>query len=286
MLSYCPFCHSADALVHTKEEKNSIGSLLNIHKCKICAVIYPSSRMDKKEIFDYLHKINTNRQSFKFDNPTGQIDCQDSLVKLLKKYSRLPANALDVGTFEGRFCFILKSIGFKAYGVEPQENAARFARDHGLDVFTGSFPSQLPEGLLRIKFGLISFMESIYYCEDLKESLLTAHDMLADRGLILIKAHQGTSRYYRDKSIFSRYGDYIQWIPTRDSLEHCLKNTGFKIIRTFGINPPELLPLGLGQVGNLILKGVINRAYNRLMLDYTLIDIKKADRLVILAQKI
>ncbi len=129
-------------------------------------------------------------------------------------------------------------------------------------------------------------MESIYYLEDLKESLLTARDMLNDKGLILIKAHQGGSRYYRSKPLFSRYGDHVQWIPMYGSLKHCLKEAGFKIKKTMGTNPVELLPSGISWMKNVFLGGVANRIYNRLALDYTLLDIKRADRLFILAEKL
>jgi len=242
--------------------------------------------MDTKESFEHLCKLSTSQESFKFNDPTRPIDSYDNLEKLLKKYIRTCGNALDVGTFDGRFCFILASIGFKAYGIEPQKNAVRFAQDHRLNVFTGLFPKQLPEELLRIKFDLISFMESIYYFEDLKESLLTARDMLNDKGLILIKAHQVSSRYYHSKSLFSRYGEHVQWFPMYGPLKHCLKEAGFKIIKTIGTNPVELLPSGISWMKNVFLAGVANRIYNRLVLDYTLLDIKRADRLLILAEKL
>jgi len=286
MLSVCPFCHNSEGGIYNKDDKAANGGSASIYKCNKCEVLYPSFRMDTKEFSEHLCRLSTNQGNFKFDDPAIPINRQDSLVELLKKYTQCLGNALDVGTFDGRFCFILASLGFRAYGVEPQKNAAQFARDCGLDVFTGSFPGSLPEELLRIKFDLVSFMESIYYFEDLKKSLFTAHNLLNKKGLLLIKAHQAGSRYYNDKSLFSRYGDQVQWFPTYDSMKYILRESGFKIIKTIGINPAELLPLGMWRIRNVFLSNIVNSVYNRAMLDYTLLDIRKADRLIMLAQKI
>lgn len=285
MLYNCPFCHNQAGQIYKKNALKPCGDTVDIYKCNVCSTFYPRPRMDREESFNYLGKMGTNQEIFHFEDPTRPIDPRDSLKKFLKKFTPCIGNALDVGTFDGRFCFILAATGFKAYGIEPQDTAAEFARGCGLDVFTGVFPRQVPLELRKIKFDLISFMESIYYCDDLKDSLQTAKDMLNDRGLLLIKAHQGSSRFYAHKPQFCRYGDYVQWVPMYDSLKFCLEMEGFRIVKALGTNPAELLPFGLRWMKNLSLAGITNKVYNRLMLDYTLWDIRRADRLFVLARK-
>ena len=55
--------------------------------------------------------------------------------------------------------------------------------------------------------------------------------MLADDGYLLIQSICGTSSHFEDKSVsyFARYNDYVQVIPTFESIEYWLTNSGFEI---------------------------------------------------------
>jgi SAM-dependent methyltransferase len=243
--------------------------------------------MNKAESSEYLMNSLTNRSDFKFEDPTGAVSGRDFLVKIAKKYTKCSGNALDIGTFSGRFCFILGSLGFKAYGIEPQKNAVESAKKYGLEVFWGSFPDTVPQEILRRKYDLVSALDSIYYVDDIEKTLRIINGILSDDGLLLIKCHQGYSRYYYDEthSYFLRCGDNVQWISTVESLRYYLRLAGFKIVKIFGENPTELLPFGLGRIKNAFLRKAIYKIYNITMLECTSLDIKRADRLVVLAKK-
>lgn len=129
-------------------------------------------------------------------------------------------------------------------------------------------------------------MECIYYLGDLKYSLHKINHMLSDDGFVLIKCHQGYSRYYDDNSYFSRYGDSVQGIPSLSSLDYCLKKTGFEIVKTMGeCCSPDLLPPILRLHTFSLLRRGVAKLYQSIMLNLTLADIQRADRLVILAKK-
>jgi len=172
--------------------------------------------------------------------------------------------SLDIGTWSGKYTYIFQALGFDSYGLEPQNQAGEFARSKGLKVIRGSFPDAIPQKLLRHKYHLIAMLEMIYYLHDLKKSLLRVRQLLEENGVLLIKAHQGDSKYYENNnSYFSRYGDYVQGIPTLSSLQYCLDKSGFKVIKLGGLTEESV----------------------QKKLNCTTITMESADRLFILAGK-
>lgn len=286
MINGCPFCNHQDSHIFRKNQRTKSGESRDIVICNECGLLYPDSRMDINEIQEYLRSTDTNQTGFSFGDPLGCAAQELKNWKFIQHWVRPEdANALDIGTFDGSFCRILEMLGFRAFGLEPQLEAVNHARKYGINVYAGSFPDAIPDELNRNKYALISLMECIYYLADLRLSLQSINQMLIDNGCLLIKCHQGYSRYYEKNSFFSRYGDYVQGIPSLASLHHCLGKTGFKIVKILGECSPDLLPFPLSLPSVPFLRSTVARFYQLLMLNWTLMGIQKADRLIILAQK-
>jgi hypothetical protein len=284
----CPFCQHEDAGVYRRGQETGDGAKIDIYICNECGLLYPRPRMEEFETAVYISKLHTNQEDFKFDGPT--VAGKRTILQKLKKYLRPEGNALDIGTFTGDFCYTLKSFGFNAYGLEPQERASEFARENGLQVYTGSFPDNIPHDLLQMRYNLISAMETLYYFVDLRKGLNQVNAMLEDEKFLLIKCHQGKSIYYNDpkNSYFKRYGDHVQGIPTLNSLRYCLNKTGLEIMYIYGETSSNLHPVSLDKLykgGKLkkvfnIFQAVLTRVYNSAIL-----ETETADRLIILAKK-
>lgn len=244
--------------------------------------------MDPTESEEYLACIFTNKNEFSFVELTaGMINGGIMSWSFLKRYSSKTGNALDIGTFDGLFCHVLAGIGYDAFGMEPQENAVAFARSKGAKVHAGSFPDMIPPELFAKRYSLISILETIYYFHDLKKCLNVVNELLDDDGLLLIKCHQGFSRYYDDRehSFFSRYGDNVQGIPTLPSLRNILDRTGFRIVKVIGSDSLDTMPFrkcvsGLGPITSRILA-----VYNKFWLNGLSMGIGRSDRLIVLAGK-
>tara|TARA_B110001450_G_scaffold256377_1_gene286628 strand:- start:3344 stop:3985 length:642 start_codon:yes stop_codon:yes gene_type:complete len=131
----------------------------------------------------------------------------------------------------GGFVYNLKSIGFNAYGIEPQNNAVSYAQKEGLNVFSGMFPDDISDNVPKDGYVLISFLQSIYYTTNLKKIFENASEMLSEGGYLLIQNICRSSAYYDDKgvSFFERYNDYVQVIPTYASIQYWLTHSGFEI---------------------------------------------------------
>ncbi len=286
MLHDCPFCNHQKARLHRSNEETGSASCRDIYECGECSLLYPHPRFSQNEIFEHLARLHTNKSGFEYAGGSFSAKRDAGRWNFLKKF--VPAGnrlALDIGAFDGSFCRILEALGFDACGLEPQENASSFARGKGLKVFSGSFPDRIPAELRSKRYALISVMEAIYYFVDLRESLGRIYEMLGDRGLLLIKCHQGNSMYYEGHSYFSRYGDFVQGIPTRRALTYCLDATGFEVIKTRGVTDWDLLPEYLKAARFELLKKIVLKFYNSFMLNYSREAIDRADRLIFLALK-
>jgi 2-polyprenyl-3-methyl-5-hydroxy-6-metoxy-1,4-benzoquinol methylase len=287
MISGCPFCHHESFRVYRKNQLTKDCRYKDIVICNECGLLYPIQRMGLDEIQKYIKKMNTNSGSYSFGDPVSVSEAEIKRWRFLTGFVRSGGNALDIGTFDGSFCHSLKLLGFSAYGLEPQIEAVNHALKYGLNVYQGAFPNDIPDELDKKKnYSLISLMEVIYYFRDLRSSLKMINELLADDGFLLIKCHQGYSRYYDDNSYFSRYGDHVQGIPSLASLKYCLGKAGFEIVIISGECSPDLLPPVLRLSRSQLLKRGVTKLYQLFMLNWTLWDINRADRLIILAKKI
>jgi hypothetical protein len=293
VLNTCPYCHHQHATIKFANQKlRSRDMACDIYCCSECNCLYPRPRMDELDIENYLaiHESDDLRSSLDGDfNDKARTKFDEFICTLLKSHMEIAGNALDIGTFSGIFCRTLNNIGFEAYGLESIREAADFANSKGLRVFKGSFPEKVPSQLLLMKYKLISMMESIYYLVDLRKSLFLIRSMLDFGGYLLIKCHQGNSKYYNDPKItyFSRYGDYVQAIPTHNSITYCLQDSGLNVVyfqpmpRLFSISKfDQIFGKRYGSTFCKIFERIFNKWRNCFIT-----DIKSVDRLIVLAKK-
>jgi hypothetical protein len=262
MLTGCPFCHHSDNSFYREKQELHGGGTRDIYKCNECGLLYPEVRLGTSEVTEYLLKMYTNQTEYEYLDPKRDYDRNMPMARLVEGIM-FKNKSLDIGTFDGRLTYVFEDMGFESYGLESQKRAVEFTQSHGLKVFEGSFPNDIPEDLAQQKYSLITMSEMIYYLNDLKEALLKVCSMLESNGFFIIKAHQGNSRYYMYNSYFKRYRDHVQGIPTVESLNHCLKEAGFKPVRYHGYTDNEL--------------------YNEL--NYTDAEIGTADVIYIVCQK-
>ena len=265
MLEKCPFCHHTRAEIYRAGQELKSGGRRDVYACSECGTLYPRPRPDAAGAREHLSSAAP-----RYEDPS-KAEGNDPLLGLLRKHAPRRGKALDIGASSGSFCRLLEGLGFEAHGLEPQEGARKIAAAAGLRVHAGSFPSEVPGELVGMRFALVSMLESIYYLVDLEEGLTRASDLLEDRGLLLVKCHQGRSGYYDGgSSLFRRFGDHVQGIPTLQSLRHCLAKTGFEVVHLSGSGPAS--------------DGLLGRLLSRVR-DSLFLDLDKADRLVVLAAK-
>jgi 2-polyprenyl-3-methyl-5-hydroxy-6-metoxy-1,4-benzoquinol methylase len=90
-----------------------------------------------------------------------------------------PARLLDVGCATGSFMAAAESMGWKAHGVELNDDTAKIARDRGLDVTTGTL-DRLPADVGG--FDAVTMWDVIEHVPDPVGLLRDAHDRLTPGG--------------------------------------------------------------------------------------------------------
>ncbi|MBI5631808.1 MAG: class I SAM-dependent methyltransferase [Elusimicrobia bacterium] len=254
----CPFCGPGSAGIFRKDNPRDLW------RCGVCGTIFPRPRLGFEGCAEALQSLD--RRPRPLDPP---VSASDPLCRLIVRHISRRGLALDVGSATGGFCAALDALGFEAHGLEPQASARLSAGQRGTRTHPGFFPEQIPEALAQRRFTLISILESIYYFHDLRRALRMAQALLEPSGYLLLKAHHAESPVYADGqlSLFRRFGDHVQGIPTAASLRHCLEASGFGIVHLRGLAP---------------ISGLLSRLRAG-VLPWT--EPGKADRLVILARR-
>lgn len=298
MFSGCPFCHHEKAeLYRGAQVLRDSADVRDFCKCSECGTIYPESRIDINESLKCRNSIwEMSKPPENYKYRFSRIDFMTRLIANCRKKYNLK-NALDIGSGMGDFCCLLKAMNIEAHGLESQEKTVEYAVKLGRKVRYGVFPDDIPPEFNGMKFDLISCNESIFYFPDLKKALDKIYELLSENGILLIKMHQPCSHYYsQDKSLFSRYGNIVQNIPTAGSLRHCLTKVGF------GIEKVEPLPeeyfrtfFKLDRKGLHLIKKIFtkfffiqrafNEAYHVFFADKDKL-VESADRLIVIARKI
>ena len=299
----CPFCHHDRGVLYRDNQELQSGGKRDVYLCTECRCLYSRPRMDEQEAQDYMSRHYARVKPPKFARPIFNVVKHKSMRwvqpkgslfntgLLAQRFKVAKGNVLDIGANTGSFCLVLKSLGYDAYGVDLFEDYVRIAREMGVNVFSGSFPNNIPREISGIKYTMISILETIYNIVDLREGIRKVHAMLEPNGFFLIKCHQGMSAYYKGgkNSLFSRLGDSVQAIPTVESLRMWLENEGFEIVYFAGSLTKTTAPFRINErtaftgVFRRFVTGMeclLNKIYEVLFL-----KIEDADQLIVLAKK-
>jgi len=145
-------------------------------------------------------------------------------------------DVLDIGSGSGTSLLEIEKVGSRGFGVEPDPNAQKIAKQLMLDVFEGFITDNpFPEK----KFDYITGSQVIEHEPDPLRFLKSAKKKLKNGGQIILSFPNFDSVY---RKIFGRR--WLNWhIPyhinffTGSSFEKLAKNAGLKIIKRRAITP-------------------------------------------------
>lgn len=109
---------------------------------------------------------------------------------------------LDVGCGPAWFIAAAGARGVHALGLEPHAPTAAEARARGLEVLTGRFPDDLPDGI----FDVITFNDVFEHLDDPDRALASLRDCLAQDGLVVVNAPSRGGMFYRVAELLARTG--------------------------------------------------------------------------------
>lgn len=110
---------------------------------------------------------------------------------------------LDVGCGYGWFLAEATSLGYKAFGIEPDRRVAEDARANGLAVCCGWFPVALAADE---RFDVIAFNDVLEHLIDPIEALKTAAGHLVSGGIVIVSIPVSEGIFYRTSYLLARFG--------------------------------------------------------------------------------
>lgn len=279
----CPYCRHENASLY----KDGADNERPVYECRTCGGFYPRPRYSPKELTDHHAELFTLEDAEELErNYSNAVrDCHKNfLSRTLKKFDSMEGKkALDIGCSMAANCRMLELLGCDTYGLEPQQFLVDFAARKGHKVYQGFFPDNIPEAVSERKYDLITVLESLYYFYDLKRAFEVLHELLAPGGVLLLKIHQINSAFYDNgASLFTRYGQAAQGMPSLEALNYWLMDSGFSMEKPLPFPEDFLKTLwGINLPGGLKIAG---KVFNKLI-PRKAIDISRVDRLVIISRK-
>jgi len=187
----CNLCGSKNFKVLYKTERTDFGvdeyaPTGNVHanfgqivKCAGCGLVYINPRERSEDIVNKYRDVvdptcvdEEKGRVFTFERSLGEIE-------KFKKGGRI----LDIGCNIGTFVDVAKRKGWDAYGIEPNNWAAEYARKRGLNVFRGSLAeSNFSESF----FDAVTMWDVLEHFTDPSQELRRTSDLLKTGGMLFL----------------------------------------------------------------------------------------------------
>lgn len=182
--------------------------MMNYTSCYRPEMIYPSSELEISiRIRNYALRYN-----------------------LFKDYLSMPdAKLLDIGAFNGIFLSYMKSLGFNCLGIELNEFAAAYGRDHfDVNVICTSFEDYKSNS----KYDIITMFNVLEHVRDVQSCVVKVRDLLQPKGLFVFEIPNIFSWIALAlKGRWHHYENGHNWFFNEDTVNKFMQNHGFAIIK-------------------------------------------------------
>lgn len=177
-------------------------------------------------------EIDYSERDFHSENNVSSSDvlpreweaCLQMQVELLVRHVPIGARVLEIGCGTGLLLRRLQDAGYKTTGVEVSKTASEKARETGLRVLTGSFPT--PEDIGTFDAVVISHV--VEHVSDFVEFLRSAVEHTACNFLLLIQTnHEGLAPRWLGSKWYAWVPSQHYWHFTPRSLAKLLRGMGF-----------------------------------------------------------
>ncbi|MDP6953390.1 MAG: class I SAM-dependent methyltransferase [Alphaproteobacteria bacterium] len=163
-------------------------------QCGACGHVLNHHQMPLERLYDsaYAEATYGDHMAERFETimamPAGKSDNHERVARVNAYVDSLgitaPRRALDVGCGLGVFPAALAASGWDCLGIEPDQRAVSFLRDHvGIAARCGDFVSTTPEA----SFDLISLNKVLEHVPDPVTMLARAGDWLNERGVVYVE---------------------------------------------------------------------------------------------------
>ena len=155
---------------------------------------------------------------------------------------------LEIGCGLGDLMFDLKGRGFETEGAEIAPPAAEAARKRGMTVHEGAFEDLALNAFAGERYDAVLFINVLEQMPDPQSALNTAHSLLKDDGIVLVRSGNDFNALQNILSQQSGHGDY--WVvPDHlyyfdfESMERLFETCKLKSVYRQGDFPMEMMAL-------------------------------------------
>ena len=206
----------------------------NIVQCRKCGLVYVNPRLNKetlKKIYTKGYYTTQDERGYE-DYIGGEKELKTMFRKRLKRIEKYKKGGrlLDIGCATGFFIEVAKEDDWETFGVEISEYASNYARERGLNIFTGDVTAtKFPDEY----FDVITMWAVIANLTDPHRNLIEACRILKKDGLIVIQTGNITSIFAKlqgvNWSLLTPEGHLYYFSPK--TLRKMLELTGFEIVK-------------------------------------------------------
>ncbi len=185
----CPVCNSKklEDRLQLNDEFLSKKTFV-IQKCGECGFLFTNPRPKKDQISAYYKSEDYISHSNKSNGLFASLYQLSRKINLSAKYSIISRHskngkALDIGSGTGHFLNYLQKKKWNVQGIEPDENAAKFARAN----FNLQIDSEKELSVLEKKsFDLISMWHVLEHVHDLNQRMTEIRELIKQDGLVIL----------------------------------------------------------------------------------------------------
>jgi len=223
--SQCNLCGSTEYDVLSQVGKGN--ETLNTVICKKCGLVW--SHPFPIDPFNYYQKHYRIRYKGTFTPKKKHIfraaHAAVGRFNLLKHLLKPRWRVLEVGSGGGEFLYLLNKLGYDAFGIEPNEGYAEYARsEYQLDIQTGFLQNtQFEEN----SFEMVTLWHVFEHMDNPTEILKKIHSFLVTGGLLVIEVPNVESICQSPNNIFHTAHLYNF---NQSTLSRMAERAGFSVV--------------------------------------------------------
>ncbi len=238
----CLICNSEKHKVFLQAKDFTVSrETFTIKECEECGFKFTSPRPPDSEIGkyykseSYISHTNTNKGLIsKLYKMVRNKTLKEKRV-LIEQYAS-KGNHLDYGCGTGMFAKVCKDNGWNTFGIEPDDDARKFATENnGVTAFSSLDKAQTY--ITETKFNVITLWHVLEHVSDMTTTLSFFKEKLNDNGALIIAVPNCNSydaKYY--KEFWAAYD-----VPRH--LHHFTEKDMVKLISSYGFKHIQSLPM-------------------------------------------
>jgi SAM-dependent methyltransferase len=235
-IDQCPLCGASSGTFRLVTQRGTHFSYERAMLCGACTLVLLTPRLSPTGLAEYYASDAFSvdfRGAARPDTAATQYRDQRAQRRWALLHECVPrtGRVLEIGCSSGNFLRVLSDHGLETVGIDPSRGYAEFARQRGLSVRAGQFPTDLP--VTSGPFDVIATFHVIEHVHDPAAMLSAIRQRLKPGGILVLEypdVERAAARPQLSPSYFQKSHLHDFSLHTMTAL---LRRTGFRIEAKF-----------------------------------------------------